>query len=366
VRAGFDARWYNDSGVGVYVAQLLRAMSESGKVDLVVYEDPRNPVPGLDGLPMERVPVTAPKYSLAEQFALYRRARRDKLDVFHSPFYVVPVAVGCPVIVTFHDLIPFLFPIYSAPKQWMVKMGYRWAAKHSTRIITVSQQTAADTERILKASPGRITAIPNAVLRDVFHPGDDEGELQILRREYGVAPPYAVVASARNWKTKNLGSATMALMKVRARTGIEFKILAYGPREGIDAVRREHKDPPNLVEAGYVTAKKLAIIFRHAHVFVMPSLYEGFGLPLLEAMSCGCAVVTSNRGSLLEVAGPGAQTFDPLDVDGMARAIAQLFINPAELARWRAQALERAQAFSWSRAAEATMGVYRQAMGGNR
>jgi glycosyltransferase involved in cell wall biosynthesis len=366
VRAGFDARWYNDSGVGVYVAQLLRAMGASREVDLVVYEDPRNPVPGLDGLAMERVPVTAPKYSLAEQFAFYGQARRDKLDVFHSPFYVVPVAVGCPVIVTFHDLIPFLFRIYSAPKQWMVKAGYRWAAKHSTRIIAVSQNTAADTERILKTPREKITAILNAVSRDVFHPGDDEGELQALRREYGVGPPYAVVASARNWKTKNLGSATVALMKVWARTGIEFTILAYGPREGIDAERRERKDPPNLVEAGYVTAKQLAIIFRHAHVFVMPSLYEGFGLPLLEAMSCGCAVVTSNRGSLLEVAGPGAQTFDPLDVDGMARAIAQLFTNPAELAHWRARALERAQEFSWSRAAKATIGVYRQAIGGNR
>jgi glycosyltransferase involved in cell wall biosynthesis len=364
VRAGFDARWYNDSGVGVYVAQLLRAVATSGEVDLVVYEDPRNPVPGLDGLRMERVPVTTPKYSLAEQFAFYGRARRDKLDVFHSPFYIVPVAVGCPVIVTFHDLIPFLFRIYSAPKQWVVKAGYRWAAKHSTRIITVSQHTAADSERILKVPPDKMTVIPNAVSRDEFYPGGDEDELLFLRGEYGVVPPYAVVASARNWKTKNLQSALMALMKAWARTGIEFKTLVYGPQDGMDAFRREHNAPKNLVETGYVAAKELGIIFRHAHVFVMPSLYEGFGLPLLEAMSCGCAVVTSNGGSLLEVAGPGAQTFDPLDVDGLAKAIADLFTNPADLARWRARALERARNFSWSRTAEATVGVYRQAIRG--
>jgi glycosyltransferase involved in cell wall biosynthesis len=364
VRAGFDARWYNDSGVGVYVAQLLRAMAASREVDLVAYEDPRNPVPGLDGLRIERVPVTAAKYSITEQLAFYRRARPDKLDVFHSPFYVAPVAVGCPVVVTLHDLIPFLFRIYSGPKQWMVKMGYRWAAKHSTRIIAVSQHTAADSERILKVPPDKMTVVPNAVSRDDFYAGGDEDELRFLRREYGVGPPYAVVASARNWKTKNLQSALMALMKAWARTGIEFKTLVYGPQDGMDAFRREHNAPKNLVEAGYVAAKELAIIFRHAHVFVMPSLYEGFGLPLLEAMSCGCAVVTSNGGSLLEVAGPGAQTFDPLDVDGMGKAIADLFTNPAELARWRARALERAQDFSWSRTAEATVGVYRQAIKG--
>jgi len=363
VRAGFDARWYNDSGVGVYVAQLLRAMAVLGEVELVVYEHPRNPVPGLDGIRVERVPIAAPKYSINEQFAFSRRGRRDKLDVFHSPFYVVPIAVGCPVVVTFHDLIPFLFRIYSMPKQWMVKMGYRWAAKNAARIITVSHHTAADTERILKVPPGKIAAIPNAVSPDVFHPGDEVGELQLLRREYGVDPPYAVVASARNWKTKNLESALLALSKVWERTGIKFKTLVYGPREGVDAFRRKHNAPSNLVETGYVAAKELAMIFRHAHVFVMPSLYEGFGLPLLEAMSCGCAVVTSNCGSLPEVAGAGAQTFDPFDVDGMAGAIAQLLIDREQLAHWRSRALQRSSEFSWMRAAEATVGVYRQAVG---
>jgi len=366
VRAGFDARWYNDSGVGVYVAQLLRAMAASGEVDLVVYEDPRNPVPGLDDPRIERVPISAARYSISEQFAFYRRARRDKLDVFHSPFYVVPAAVGCPVVVTFHDLIPFLFHIYSAPKQWMVKMGYRWAAKIATKIITVSQHTAADTERILKIPPGRIESIPNGVSRDIFHPGDDDWELQVLRREYGVHPPYAVVASARNWKTKNLQSALLALEKVHAKTGIDFKTVVYGPRDGLDAIRREHAPPGNLVEAGYVNAKELAILFRHAHVFVMPSLYEGFGLPVLEAMACGCAVVTSHCGSLAEVAGTGAQTFDPFDVDGMAEAMAGLLTDAQQLARWRARAVERAGEFSWKRSAEATLAVYRQAVRKNQ
>jgi len=363
VRAGFDARWYNDSGVGVYVAQLLRALAASREVHLIVYEDPRNPVPGLDRLGVERVAITAVKYSPAEQFAFYQRARRDKLDVFHSPFYVVPAAVGCPVVVTFHDLIPFLFRIYSAPKQWMVKIGYRWAAKHAARIIAVSQHTAMDARRILNVPPEKITVIPNGVSRDDFHPGGDAEELQVLQSEYGVVPPYAVVASARNWKTKNLKNALMALVKVWARTGIDFKILVFGPREGMDAFKREHNAPENLVEAGYLAAKELAMIFRHAHVFVMPSLYEGFGLPVLEAMACGCAVVTSNRGSLAEVAGTGAQTFDPFDLDGMAKAIAKLFTNSEELAAWQARALERAGDFSWSRAAQATITVYREAIG---
>src|ERR1700694_1374930 len=110
VRVGFDARWYNDSGVGTYVAELLKAMAPLQQgFELIVYEHPANPVPGLQDLPLQRVPVRSGKYSLSAQLELARRQRRDELDVCHSPFYVVPLAVGCPVVVTLHDLIPFLF-----------------------------------------------------------------------------------------------------------------------------------------------------------------------------------------------------------------------------------------------------------------
>src|SRR5262249_19772869 len=119
LRVGFDARWYNDSGVGVYVAELLRAMAaiEGRGFELVVYENPQNPVPQLVGLGVSRVAVSALRYSLAEQFEFRRRSRLDRLDVFHSPFFAIPLGLRCPVVVTVHDLIPFLFPIYNRPKQ---------------------------------------------------------------------------------------------------------------------------------------------------------------------------------------------------------------------------------------------------------
>ncbi len=115
---------------------------------------------------------------------------------------------------------------------------------------------------------------------------------------------------------------------------------------------------PNCVSAGYVPAAELGILFRNAHAFLMPSLYEGFGLPVLEAMSCGCAVITSTGGSLPEIAGNGAQLFAPMDINGMAQAIASLLLNPAELTRWRERARTRAADFSWSKAAEQTVSVY--------
>ena len=114
----------------------------------------------------------------------------------------------------------------------------------------------------------------------------------------------------------------------------------------------------SLQNLGYLESKDLAALFRHAHAFVMPSLYEGFGLPMVEAMSCGCPVIASDRGSLPEIAGGGAQCFDAFDVHAMAKALVKLLRNPEELQQKRSDALRRAADFSWDKAAQETISVY--------
>ena len=368
MRVGFDARWYNDSGVGSYVAELVKAMAPLQQdVELIVYENPRNPVPGLDELPIERVPLSSPKYSFLEQWELPRRCREDKLDIFHSPFYVVPLVAPCPVVVTVHDLIPFLFRIYAWPKQQMIRMGYRLAVRQSTRIIADSHRTAQDLQDLLKVSPAKITVIPMGVSQSDFHANQNEGELDDLRRRYDITVPYVMAASARNWRTKNLKSALQTLILSRRKTEVSFQTVVYGPGNGLEALQPGNDwRELNLRRLGYVPARDLGALFRYALLFLMPSLYEGFGLPALEAMSCGCPVVTSNAGSLAEVAGSGAQTFAPNDVEGMAGAVAQLLHHPEDVKKWRNRALQRARDFSWERAAEETISVYHRALQGNR
>src|SRR5882724_10056329 len=102
MRVGFDARWYNDAGVGTYVAELLRALVRCADCELIVYESPGNLVPGLDGLTGKRVSVRSSKYSLSAQFEFRRCIQQDCLDVFHTPFYVMPLGAACPVVVTIH------------------------------------------------------------------------------------------------------------------------------------------------------------------------------------------------------------------------------------------------------------------------
>ncbi|HEX4605062.1 MAG TPA: glycosyltransferase family 1 protein [Candidatus Angelobacter sp.] len=357
MRVGFDARWYNDSGVGSYVAGLLPGLCRAG-CDLVVYVDPGKPVPGIERLDAKVVPVSAGRYSPFAAIEFRRRATEDKLDVFHSPFYVAP-RLQCPVIITIHDLIPFLFPIYPWPKQQLVKAGYRAAVRRARHIITDSQHSASDIEKILGVSPERITAIHLAAEKEVFNPCAAADEMEQLQKKFGVRQPYIVVASARNWRTKNLDGALRALAIAHKQADMEFQAVVYGPPQGMDALHVvDGSGNLNVQRVGYVRREELAALFRHAHAFVMPSLYEGFGLSLVEAMACGCPVITSNRGPLPEVAGTGAQCFDPLDTDAMVAALVLLLRNTHELEQKKAAAVQRAVDFSWDKTALDTISVY--------
>jgi len=356
LRVGFDARWYNDSGVGAYVAGLARAMSEmQDSVELVLYENSGNPVPLPTNGQAERIPVSAKKYSVAEQIELARRCREDRLDLFHSPFYIVPLLASCPVVVTFHDLMPFLFPIYSVAKRSLVQSGYRMAARKATHIIADSERTAYDIEKILRFERRRVSVVHLAAA-ECFSTVAAKGEQEFLKQKYGIQLPYMLVAAARNQPTKNVDTAFRVLERVR-QSGVQFQAVVFGPAE---ALAPAEGSSLNIIRTGYVPAAELAMMYRHATAFLLPSLYEGFGLPLVEAMSCGCAVVASTGGALPEVAGAGAQLFDPHDVPGMAGALFRLLREPEHLTRWREAACLRSREFFWKRAAEKTIRVYHQ------
>jgi glycosyltransferase involved in cell wall biosynthesis len=357
MRVGFDARWYNKSGVGSYVAGLVPALARGG-CELVVYVDPENPVPGLNRLDLQIVPVRSGRYSPLSSLEFRRREKADKLDLFHCPFYATP-RLECPVVVTIHDLIPFLFPIYPWWKQKLVQAGYRRAAQRAAHIVVDSVATASDVQKILNIPGEKISTVHLAADADNFHPCIAAGELNGLQRKFGVRPPYVVVAGAGNWRTKNLKSALEALRVARKDAGREFQTVVFGWAEALRLPAiRDLAHNLNLIQTGYIETPELAALFRHAHAFVMPSLCEGFGLPLVEAMSCGCPVITSDRGSLPEVAGTGAQCFDPFNISAMAAAVVALLRSPEGLQQKKVAALRRAADFSWDKAAQETIWVY--------
>jgi glycosyltransferase involved in cell wall biosynthesis len=360
MRIGLDGRWYNYSGVGNYVSELLQAMSDLDEdLEIILYEDRRNPLDHVHGGRIHRVPVHAPRYSVQEQFELPRRCRADQLDVFHSPFYVTPWLAPCPVVVTIHDLIPFLFRIYPGPKRKLIQAGYWLGVKKSARLIADSESTGADLHRILKVPTERIRVIHLATSREYFHPERDAGEAEYLFTHYGVHKPYVLTLSAKNWRTKNLPVVLEALSICRRQVESEFQVVVAGPPDGFrEAAQQSAPQIEGVVLTGFVPTPDLAKLYRAAEVFLICSKYEGFGLPLLEAMSCGCAVVSSDAGSLPEVAGPGAILVRPEDSLGMAQAVARLLRNPDERRQQRARSKKRAADFSWEAAARQTFSVY--------
>jgi len=363
MRIGFDGRWYGPSGVGNYVSELLQAMgSLDENIEIILYEDPRNALEHIKTDRIQKVPVHARRYSAQEQFELALRCRADRLDVFHSPFYVTPWFARCPVVVTIHDLIPFLFKIYSLPKQEVIKLGYRMAVLKAARVIADSENTASDLCSILGVRSEKIRVVHLATSRDHFHARQEAGELEYLLTRYGVRPPYVLTLSAKNWGTKNLSVVLEALSICRQQIGSNFQIVIVGPPDGFhEASRRSAAQLENVALTGFVPTVDLAKLYRGAHVFLMGSKYEGFGLPLLEAMSCGCAVVCSSGGSLAEVAGGGALLVDPEDAVGMGQAVARLLCDPSEHLRQQTVAKKRAADFSWEKVARQTVSVYAEA-----
>jgi len=363
MRVGFDGRWHGYSGVGNYVSELLRAMgSLDGDFEIILYEDPRNPLEHVRGERIRKVPVHAERYSIQEQLELAHRCRADRLDVFHSPFYVTPWFALCPVVVTIHDLIPFLFNIYSLPKRQIIRLGYRLAAKKAARVIVDSENTRCDLSRILGVSGEKTAVVHLATSREHYHSTPDADEREYLLARYGIRQPYVLTLSAKNWRTKNLSVVLKALAICQQEVGFPFQTVIAGSPDGFhEASQRDTVTTENVVVTGFVPAADLPKLYRGAEVFLLGSKYEGFGLPLLEAMSCGCAVVCSNGGSLAEVAGSGAVLVDPDDAIAMGRSVGRLLRDSSESLELKARAIRRSDDFSWKRAAKLTVSVYSEA-----
>lgn len=363
MRIGFDGRWYGHTGVGNYVSELIQAIdSLDGDFEVILYENPRNPLERVYSNRVRRVPVNAGKYSVREQFELVYRCRVDRIDVFHSPFCIAPWLAPCPVVVTIHDLIPFLFNTYSAPKRKLIQLGYRLALKKAAWVIAVSETTRDDLSQVLSLSPDRIRVIHEAASQECFHPHPDVEEADYLSTRYGVRRPFVLISSAKNWRTKNLSVVLEALSICRGLLESGFQIVVFGCADGFrEASLQRPEKLENVVQTGFVPTKDLAKLYRGADVFLMGSKYEGFGLPLLEAMSCGCAVVSSNGGSLAEVAGAGAVLVDPGDPQRMGEEVARLLRDRDARQEQQSRAKKRAADFSWETAARQTVSVYSEA-----
>jgi glycosyltransferase involved in cell wall biosynthesis len=297
-------------------------------------------------------------------FTLPWVVRNDNLDVFHAQF-IVPPFLRCKTVATIPDIayehIPKFFP--ARERTWQ-KLLVRNSAKKADHIITVSEYSKRDIAHTYDVSPEKITVTYEGA-GDEFVPLDPEKARLELARKYGIDCEF-ILYLGRLQARKNLARVVEAYARVR-HSGLRHKLVLAGKQDTLFqpvlSRIRELKLENDILLPGYVPAEDVPVFFNGADVFIYPSFYEGFGLPVMEAMACGTPVITSRGSSLEEVAGAGAVLVDPMDEGSIADALIQV-LGDAELRHQLGQAgLARSHQFNFKNAAEQTIRVYEQVMG---
>ena len=366
MRVAIDARKLHDFGIGTYIRNLLRQLARIDRETDYVLLSPQTDldIAAQLGPNFRTVLEPSPNYSLREQIHVPWVLRRERPDVFHAPHYVLPPAVPCRSVVTIHDCIHLMFPQYLPNKAaYAYARVSMWAAvKRSNCILTVSEASKRDILHFFNVAPEKIVVVYNAI-DDHFWLTPPEEEVARVRERYQLDHPFVLYVG--NIKPhKNLVRLIEAFDELRRSGPEELKLLIIGDEiSKLPSLRRavhRHKLHKHVRFLGYVSDGTLRILYRLASLFVFPSLYEGFGLPPLEAMASGTPVVTSNQSSLPEVTGDAAVLVDPYDVSSIVDGMRRVLTDPVLAANLRRRGPERAREFSWPRSVQKIRAVYEQ------
>jgi glycosyltransferase involved in cell wall biosynthesis len=371
MKIAIDARKWRDYGIGTYVRNLVRHLARIDRETTYFLFCDKGDAATLRDLAGNFVPVVdgSAGYSFSEHVTIPAKLRRLGADLLHSPHYVLPFLCPRPTVVTIHDCIHLLFPEYlpnrAALHYARLMMGR--AVERSALVFTVSEASRRDILRFYpRADPERVIVVPNAIDPAILeHPGEEE--MERVRERYQIRGRFLLFAG--NIKPhKNLGRLIAAFGLLKQRPGHEdVKLLILGEEiNAYGALRRAVESAGVRQDVrffGFVPDSTLSALYRLASAFAFPSLYEGFGLPPLEAMASGTPVVTSRLSSLPEVVGDAAVLVDPYSVEDIAAGLERILGDEALRQTLVARGKARAADFSWERSVQAIHDGYMRVLG---
>ncbi|HKG15182.1 MAG TPA: glycosyltransferase family 1 protein [Pyrinomonadaceae bacterium] len=359
------------AGVGHYTFELARALSETSARDEfeLLYPSSYEPInPGEAGLPRNLSAVRVGVGALGRRWwavGLPRYLRRRRVPLFHGTNYEVPLWGGAARVVTIHDLSLLLHPeTHEGRRVRRARMRRPLTARAADAVITPTESVRREVCEHLGVAPSKVFAVHEAA-RECFAPMEF-GETEGVRRRLGVGPEFLLAVGTLEPR-KNLRATLRAFEEVlRARPGCELQLVVAGGRGWMSGPFTEalERSPARerVVLTGYVSDEDLRALYSACRAFLYLSLYEGFGLPPLEAMSCGAPVVAGRASAVAEVTGGAARLVSPDCPEEAAAAVLEL-LGVEGARRTLAEAgLRRASDFSWARAARETLAVYEETL----
>ncbi|MGH9336409.1 MAG: glycosyltransferase family 4 protein, partial [Vicinamibacteria bacterium] len=358
----------NKTGVGYYTARLLERLTsvrgDDNPIDeVLVLSNCELEVPSIPRCRVVqegRFPLRAVWMQTVLPFVL----EKIRPDLCHFTNFLGPYFSSAPYVVTFHDMTLELLPdCHTWRKRLLTRALSPEIARNARFIITPSESARRDVSRLFGISERKIRAIPHAP--DVqFQPRRDRESLDRIESRYGVRRPYLLYVGTLEPR-KNLARAVTGFSRVATEyPDHRFYLAGDLGWQAKDLLQTMERLPHgNRIERlGYVAEEDLAALYSNAELFVYPSLYEGFGLPVIEAMACGAPVLTSNTSSLAEIADGAAVLVDPHDVEQIAEGMGRALSDEIGRERLVASGLARARSFSWERTTRETLAVYEEAL----
>ncbi len=364
---GIDGRYLNDHypGIGRYVFNLLKALpyvaDNDENIQVLVDTGAVNSRFQLDELDnIKLIKTNVPRRRLQEQIGLRQHTKQLGWTLFHAPYFITTYRSSCPLVVTVHDTIPAHYP-QSLSQRLAFRLAMYTATRTARFILTPSHTARQDLIGLFGVSPNRIVVTPEAADQR-FQPANI-ARIDALRTRLGLHCRYVLYLGI-NKPHKNLLRLIEAwrMLRTYGINSHHLVIAGYWDLRYPEAQQRAQKLGLEDVHIlGPIAESDLPVLYSGADLFVFPSLYEGFGLPVLEAMACGTPVTCSARSSLLEIAGKAAAFFDPVKTESITSTLAGLLRDPQYRAHLTQLGLEQARKFSWQQTARLTLDVYRQA-----
>ncbi len=361
---------YRSAGISRYIQNLLWALPSAGpEWEYHVYAgEPRaREVLPAHSLHSTRWPTQSPVGRILWEQAIWPfELARNKYSLVHSLAFVSPLLNRVPSIVTVYDLSFILYPEYFRPLNRMyLKWGTRMSVARARRVIAISESTRGDLVRLMGIPAQKIDVVPPGVEAEFFGARSSEW-LYEFKRARGL-PDHFLLYLGTLEPRKNIPTLVRAFMRARNRYNLPHQLVLAGGRgwkdQEITQVLEEAGSA--VIRPGFVPQAELPDWYRAADAFIYPSRYEGFGMPVLEALAVGTPVITSNCSSLPEAIGDAGIMVDPSDQDALAEAIVQVLTNQALREELAERGPLRARTFTWERAAHATVTSYRRALNGS-